>query len=368
MKILALNWQCIKNPIGGGAEVHFQEIFKRVVKAGHRVDLFCCSHPGLADEEIIEGIRVVRRGKRNTFNFIVPTQVKKLFDINTYDIIIDDINKIPFYTPLYIRRPVLAIVHHLFKRSIFQQAHFVSASYVYLSELLIGTIYKNTPFTVVSESSKKELIREGIPPENIKIIFNCVDHDTYSAGDGKKESHVIGYLGRIKKYIRVDILIEALEIVRKTIPDIKLLILGDGDYLPVLKKLAREKSLENNIEFLGFADSEVKVEVLRKCELVVNPSSKEGWGLTVIEANACGTPVIASNVPGLKDSVVHEKTGLLFEFGNSRELAEKIIYTLNHKSYLETLSKNALNWAQSFNWDNSATEMISLIKEVLEKN
>jgi len=365
MKILALNWQDIKNPIGGGAEVHFQEIFKRIVKMGHEVDLFCCSHPDLPDEEIIDGIRVVRRGNRNTFNFMVPFTIKKIFNIKEYDIIVDDINKIPLFTPLYIDKPVLAIVHHLFKKSIFQQAHFLPASYVYLSELLIGKIYKNVQFTVVSQSSKEELMNEGIPEQNIRIIYNCVDHDIYNPGEMKKEENVVGYLGRIKKYKRVDVLINAIDIVKNSIPEVKLQILGDGDYLPVLKKMVKDKGLEKHIEFLGFADSKKKVEILRKCPLVLNPSSKEGWGLTVIESNACGTPVIASNVPGLKDSVIHNKTGLLFEFGNSQGLADNIVSTLKNKPLLEELTRNALEWAQSFNWDNSAREMLSLMENII---
>ena len=241
MKILAINWQDIKNPFGGGAEVHFHEIFKRIAKKGHSVDLFCCSHPDLPDEEIIDGIRVVRKGKRSVFNFIVPVYIKKLFDINSYNIIIDDINKIPFYTPFYVKKPILAIVHHLFKKSIFQQTNFLAASYVYFSELLIGRVYKKIPFTVVSRSTKEELIREGIPEKNIKIIYNCVDHKIYNPGDGKKENNLIGYLGRIKKYKRIDILINAMLIVKKSVPEVKLLILGGGDYLPVLKKMVKEK-------------------------------------------------------------------------------------------------------------------------------
>jgi len=364
MKILALNWQDISNPIGGGAEVHFHEIFKRIAAHGHEVHLFCCSHPGLPDEEEIDGIRIVRRGSRNTFNFIVPFTVKKIFNIDEYDVVIDDINKIPLYTPLYIKKPVLAIVHHLFKKSIYQQAHVIPASYVYLAELLIGKVYRKTPFTVVSESSKEELIKEGIPEENITIIYNCVDHSVYNPGKSEKQQNLLGYLGRIKKYKRIDSAVNAIDVVRKSIPDIKLLILGDGDYLPTLRNMVKDKNLEKNIEFLGFADAEKKVEVLRKCELVINPSSKEGWGLTVIESNACGTPVIASNVPGLRDSVIHDKTGILFEFGNVEELAGHIISVLHDRPRLKQLSSNAIEWARSFNWDDSAEKMFSLIQTV----
>lgn len=120
MKILVINWQDIRNPFGGGAEVHMHEIFKRITAMGHDVTIFACSHPELASSEIVDGIKIIRKGSRNLFNFIVPWEYKRCLSKQNYDIIIDDINKIPFFTPLFVKEPLLAISHHFFRRKYFQ--------------------------------------------------------------------------------------------------------------------------------------------------------------------------------------------------------------------------------------------------------
>ena len=117
--ILVINWQDIKNPLGGGAEVHLHEIFKRIAAMGHQVTLLCCKYPGLPDEDILDGINIFRRGNRNFFNYAVPFQYWKLKKKYQFDIVIDDINKIPFYTPHFVKEPVIGIIHHLFGSSIF---------------------------------------------------------------------------------------------------------------------------------------------------------------------------------------------------------------------------------------------------------
>ena len=122
MKILILNWQDIRNPLAGGAEVHLHEIFCRIVQQGHSVTLFCSSYPGSAPEETIKGIRVVRRGGRYTFNFRLLWHYLTRLRKESYDVVVDDMNKIPFFTPAYIRRPLTVVVHHLFDKSIFLEA------------------------------------------------------------------------------------------------------------------------------------------------------------------------------------------------------------------------------------------------------
>ena len=117
--ILVINWQDITNPLGGGAEVHLHEIFRRIVKNGHKVTLLCSKYIGSLDEEIVDGIRILRRGNRNTFNFTVPGVYRELIQENDFDIVFDDINKIPFFTPLFVKKPLVAIVHHFFGKTIF---------------------------------------------------------------------------------------------------------------------------------------------------------------------------------------------------------------------------------------------------------
>ena len=138
MNILVINWQDWTNPLAGGAESHLRETFRRVVAMGHRVTLFCSSYPGALPEETLDGIRIIRRGGRNTFNFIVPYYYFTLLRKMKFDVVVDDINKIPFYTPLFVREPLVGLAHHFFGSSIFLEAGLIAGSYVRMAEALVG--------------------------------------------------------------------------------------------------------------------------------------------------------------------------------------------------------------------------------------
>ena len=368
MKILVMNWQDILNPLGGGAEVHLHEIFKRIVRRGHEVTLLCSRFQGSSREELIDGIRVVRCGSRTTFNFHVPFRYLLHLRRERFDVVVDDLNKIPFFTPLYVRRPLVGIIHHLFGKTIFNEVSFLPALYVALSERLALPVYKRIPIAVVSESTRKEMLSHGYRDENLFLVHNCVDHLLYKLRDVQKPAvPVIGYLGRLKKYKSIEDLLLAFAIVLREYPQIRLLIVGEGDARENLERIARETDISANVDFLGYVSHDEKVQYLSQMKFVVNTSPKEGWGLTVMEANACGVPVIASDVPGLRDSVIHEKTGLLYEYGNVEELAGKMMLLLRDDALCGRLSAEAVRWAGSFDWENSADAMLKILNHAAQR-
>ncbi len=367
MKILVLNWQDIRNPLAGGAEVHLHEIFQRIAARGHSVTLFCSSFDGCAREEMLNGIRVIRRGNRNVFNALVPFYYRSQFRKEGYDIVVDDINKIPFYTPLFVREPLLGMVLHLFDVSIFREAILPAALYVYGAERLALSVYRNTPMAVISESTRQELLRHGFSASRISNVQIAVDHSVYRRVEVRKGSApLVGYLGRIKKYKSVDHLLKAFQIVAQELPEAKLVIIGDGDARPMLEKLAGSLGLADRVRFAGYLPAEETVRLINQLDVVVNTSAKEGWGLTVTEANACGVPVIASDVPGLRDSVLDEKTGLLYEYGNIEQLAQKILLVLRDSNFRERLAGEALAYAKTFSWDSCAERMMQAMETVVE--
>ncbi len=366
MKILVFNWQDVNNPLGGGAEVHLHEIFKRIASQGHSVTLFCCSFPGAKDEEWIDGIRVLRQGSRSVFNLFVPLRYRSQFRREGFDVVVDDINKIPFFSPWFVREPLVAIVHHFFGKSIFLEASPPAAMYVAAAEKLAVRAYRSTPFAVVSESTRQEMVELGFPEENISIVPNCVDHAVYRPAElAPSSSPIVGHLGRLKKYKSVDHLLRAFQIVWEEMPQVQLKIVGDGDYRPELERLTRDLGLAEVVQFTGYLTKEETVRQLHQMSVAVSCSVKEGWGLTVIEANACGVPVIASDVPGLRDSVVDEKTGFLYEFGNVEQLAQKILLVLRDEHLRNRLRSEAITWAQSFKWDDSANGMIDVLTRAI---
>jgi glycosyltransferase involved in cell wall biosynthesis len=131
--------------------------------------------------------------------------------------------------------------------------------------------------------------------------------------------------------------------------------------------MTAELGLGTVVEFTGFVSEETKIDLLRQMWFKVTTSSKEGWGLTVLEANACGTPVIASNVQGLRDAVKDGETGLLYTYGDVSELASKITSMIQDEPLRNRLRQNAIGWAKLFDWDLAAQQTITLLEKRLQE-
>jgi len=364
--VLAFNWRDIENPEAGGAEVHIHEILRRLVKQGHSVTLLASSFSGCVSSAEIDGVRVLRRGKWFDANFALPLAYLRELKRQDFDIVLEDINKIPFYTPCFVKSPVLAIVPHLFGTTVFQEAGFPFAIYVYCYELLIPLVYRNVRFMVISESTKGDLIRRGIKPDRIDVVECGLDHDLYRQISVPRDPKLVLYLGRLRKYKCVHLLIRAMTRVRDSVPDVRLVVVGDGPYKPQLESLARGLGLGRVVEFRGHVSPEEKVRLVSQATVVANPSPKEGWGLTVVEANACGVPVVASRSPGLVDSVRDGETGFLVEHGNVEQLAQRMVEILVNDELRERLSRGAVRWANRFSWEVCAREAAALMGQIVE--
>jgi len=370
LRILAVNWQDLKNPMGGGAEVHLWENLKRFAQWGHEVTLLCSDFEGGGPEDYYDGVKVLRKGRRFNFNFVAPGMVKRALKESKFDILLEDINKIPFYTPLYAKIPILAIIPHLFATTVFQEINFVLGTYIYLMEQPLRFVYRNCPYCVISQSTKKDLIKRGIKGDNVEVIECGIANATYFHDESVKkyELPTALYLGRIKKYKSIQHLLWAWQKVLDRVKDARLQVVGEGDYLDNLKNLAGKLGISSSVEFPGFVSKESKVERFRKAWCTIYPSLKEGWGLTNIEANACGTPALAADVPGLRDSVSDGKSGLLFEYGNIDRIASLILKVFLEDEFRKKLSAGALEWAKKFSWDDSARKMLNLIEKTVAKD
>jgi len=353
------------NPLGGGAEVYLYEIFSRLVRRGHRVTLLVSRPHGAPYYERAEGFEIYRIGRRLNFNFLVPGAVKALLRHHQYDFIIDDLNKIPFYTPAVVRRNHFGLMMHLFRKDIYKEVGFVQASYVYLAETLIGVGYRRTPFAVLSESSRKDLVDLGLRSEDIDVVHCGIEQVKYRFESAKKEPGLILYVGRLKRYKSVHHLIGVVPRLVQDRPDIKVIIAGDGDARDELVRLVRTKSLERWIEFRFGISEEEKVKLYQRAWILVQPSVKEGWGLTVIEAGACGTPSVAAYSPGLVESVKDGVTGYLYPYGDADAMLERIRRLLDDRKSWQAMSRACLGWAARFSWDKAAQKLESILLKLL---
>lgn len=363
---LVISYRDIRHPEFGGAEIIVYEIFRRLVQWGHRVSFITGGWPGASREETIEGMHIHRTGNTYSFNFSAPLAMRRLISREPVDLIVEDINKIPFFSPWWQRRlPVLAIVPHLFGTTVFRQAAFPLALYVYLYERLIPLAYRGSLFSVLSNTTLEDLMGRGLRRDRLRLIRAGIDHAYYAPFDrgGRPPRPVILYLGRIKKYKRIDLVTEALRQVRQQVPEAEYWIAGEGDYRAALERQAEAFGLGNRVRFLGFQAGEDKLRTLRQTRVLVYTSPKEGWGLSVIEANAMGIPCVASDSPGLRESVRHGETGFLVPHGDVRALEERLTQLLTDDALWWRMSGRAMAWAAEFDWDRTARETLALAEE-----
>ncbi len=358
--ILIINWQDWTNPLSGGAEVHLREIFKRLT-GDFNIYLLCTHFANAPKNEIIDGINIYRVGSRNTFNFHVPKAYKKLNELKSFDLVIEDLNKIPFFGDRFVKGKRLAVMHHVFGKIIYTETNPILASYVYYSEKLIPKHYKNIPMIAVSQSSKNELVKMGIPKANVKVVYNGVDIKRYQSTAKLTKNPTIICLGRIKKYKRMDILIDSIPYVLKSIPDLKVILVGNGDDLPRLKEISRRNKIEKSIKFTNFVPAKEKADLLTSSWVSVNTSPKEGWGLTSIESQSSGTPSIVPDSPGLRETVKNGVSGYIYPFEDTKTLSEILIKILKDRKLVIKMGASAKKWAKNFSWDESAKKMKEII-------
>ena len=366
MKILILNWRDIKHPRAGGAEIRLHEVYSPLAKQGHKIILYSCSFSNALRYECLDGIQIYRLGSDWTFVFQCFLNLRKWINFHKPDIVVEDLNKLPFYSPIFYNGPLLIQMHHLWGKSIFKEAVWPLALFIWLSEKSISIFYRKCQFTVVSPSTKKELVKLGINNEKIKVIYNGADLKSYYPSAEKKEQTIF-WIGRMQKYKGPIEACQILELLRKDFPMLRLVMAGDGPFKKNVEKYAREKSLP--IEFVGFIDKEEKIKWLQKSSVHLQSSYKEGWGLTIIEANACGCPVVANNTSGLCDSVQNKKTGLLYNYNNINDAVQKIKYILNDKNISDELIIAGLEWSSNFSWSRNSKQIYFLLENLInEKN
>lgn len=356
MNILLVNWLDRENPQAGGAEIHVFELFSRLAASGHRVRMVCSGWPGCARRATVQGIEVTRVGTRNGFALLGRHAVRRALAEERPDILVEDINKIPLFLSTLTDLPFCAIVPHLFGETAFQEAAWPIATVVWLAERPLPRLYDGAGYHVISESTRDDLVDRGVRGDCIRVIHPGVDaaHYTPDGSVPRANPPSFLYVGRLKRYKGVDIAIRALAEARRAQPDLRLDIAGSGDAREELEALAAGLGLADAVTFHGFITEERKLALLRSAWANVFPSPKEGWGITVIEAAACGTPSLASDSPGLRDSVRHGRTGYLVPHGDVGALAGRMLALAGDPAAVEALGRAARSLAESLNWDAAA--------------
>lgn len=364
LRILIFNWRDIKHLHAGGAEVYIHEIAKRWIAEGCEVTLFCGNDRYSAATETVEGIFTVRKGGFYSVYLWAFIYYILIFR-NKFDVVIESGNGIPFFTPLFSGIPKILILHHVHKDVFHQELSRLKAWIATGIETKIAPmIYTNTPIITVSKSSKSDLEKIGFNREQITIINPGVS-DNYKSKVRKSVYPSFIYLGRVRPYKNIDIALLAFKNVVAAYPNARLTIAGWGSDSDFLRHQVASLGLTLKVKLAGLVSEQYKYRLLGKAWVALQPSSYEGWSISVIEANIAGVPVIASDVSGLKDSVKHKMTGLLVPVRNVDSLAREMKYLISHPSTLKKYAREAGKWANMFSWDTSSSEMLAFVKKQL---
>jgi glycosyltransferase involved in cell wall biosynthesis len=367
MNILLVNWQDLENPHAGGAEIHLFEIFGRLAQAGHRVRMVCSGWEGSTTSATIRGIEVHRRGGRHSFALVGRGAVRRAIAEERPEVVVEDINKLPLFLASVTELPFCVLVPHLFGETAFQEAPWPMAAAVWLAERPLPRAYGRAGFHAISESTRDDLIARGVAADRIRVIHPGVDGERFrpSAAEPRSPEPRFLYVGRLKRYKGIDLAIRALAVARRSRDDLRLDIAGSGDYRPALERLAAELEQSDAVTFHGFVSEERKLSLLRATWANLFPSPKEGWGITVVEAAACATPSLASDSPGLRDSVRHMETGYLVPHGEVDALAARMLELAGNPALVARLGAAARQFAERLTWERAAAETERHLQDII---
>ena len=364
MRLLLVNWQDRENPLAGGAEIHLHEIFGRLAARGHDVTLLCGGWPGAEPNVRLDGIDVIRVGTRYTFPLLARRHFRRYLAARGFELLIEDVNKIPLATPRWGGPRPVALVPHLFGGTAFQELSAPLAAAVWLAERPLGRVYRGVPFQAISGSTAADLAERGIPRETVDVIYPGIDTVHYTPRlELRSPAPLFAYLGRLKRYKGVHHVIRSFAAMDH--PTATLEIAGAGDYRPALERLAASLDLGERVRFLGRIHEQAKLALLRRAWALVFASPKEGWGITNLEAAACGTPVVASNSPGIRESVRDGDTGYLVPHGDVRAMAAAMSRLAADPHLVERLGAQARGFAETFTWERAAEETERHLQRVL---
>ncbi|NIQ04406.1 MAG: glycosyltransferase family 4 protein [Candidatus Korarchaeota archaeon] len=356
MNILILHWKDIKNPNAGGGTRYAHHIAQRLSKE-HKVMLLSYRFSGSSRKtKVNENYTILRLGNKVTYHLKTPLYALK--HRTSFDLILDSVilaPKLPLVSRFCQARKV-ALVHQFFNDLLREEFSPLIGRIIGFLEKLWPCVYQDFSFITVSESIQEKLSKRGI--STVKVIHPGVPLANYEYHPARtSDSPLLIYIGRLKKYKGLQYAINAMEKVIQTFPAAKLLIAGRGDYDEALKEHIKEANVSEHVELLGYVSEAKKAEMLERAHLFLFPSVAEGWGISAIEAQACGIPVVGTDTDGLCDSVRDGETGRLVPFGKPDKLAEAIIELLSHPEKRKELAANAHQYAQRFSWERTLEQM-----------
>lgn len=355
MKIVWFSWKDINHPAAGGAENISWEIMKRLVINGHQVRLITVRYKGSSRRETIDGVEVFRTGNRLSVYpkaaFLFRLQMSKWPDK-----VVDEMNTIPFAVGFYSSKKRILLAYQLARKVWFYQAPPPISYLGYIIEpIYLYALSRRYKIVLTeSESSRQDFAKYGFSTNNTKVFRVGINLKPVKALSATKSADSLLVLGAIRPMKRTLDAIKGFEIARDNNPNLSLKLAGsdNGEYASKVRDYVQQSRHAEAIQVLGRVSESRRLDLMSRASLIMVTSIKEGWGLIVTEANSQGTPAVAYDVDGLRDSIKNGVTGLLVESGDTNALGSAVSKLLSNTDQYSVMRKQAWLDSQQYTFDN----------------
>ena len=357
MNILWLAHRDPLNPKAGGAERTIYELCTNLFKRGHTITLISGGWKGCKPMENLQGIEIHRFGKNIGPHLVLPIFLLK----SHYDLVVDDLgHAVPWISSTILNKYNIVFFRHLHATSLPGQVNPIMAKFITAIEKCYFVLYYDKVFVTESTTSKNDLLTLGIKEDKIIMIPPGVDQNLFHPAAKSKYPSMV-YFGGMRKYKRPLESLYLLKSLIEKLEGLKLFIIGTGPEERSMRELVNKLNMQDFVEFTGRISSEELSYIVASSWLNVHTSVTEGWGLSILEASAAGTPTVAYDVPGVTDAVEDGLNGIKVKDGDRKTLADSALSILNDP---ERWWSSSIEVANKYSWDKTAESWEKLIDKV----
>lgn len=374
-RILILNWRDPWHPEGGGSELYVHQVAQRMRDDGRQVTWLTAAYPDAAGDEVVDGIRFVRRGGHLTVYLWVAwlllgqraaAAIGRIVGLGprhrlgAVDAVLEVQNGMPFGASWLTGAPVTVLVHHVHREQWSVVGPVLAKVGWFLESKVAVRVNRGRRYVAVSDVTRRELVELGVRGADIVLAYNGLPPvPDYDAGE-RYDAPTLVVLSRLVPHKRIEHAIRALPALAEEFPDVRLQVLGDGWWSDELHSITADLGLTDRVIFFGYVDERTKFTELARSWVHVLPSVKEGWGLSIVEAGRAGTPSVAyANAGGVAEAILDGVTGLLA--GDEADLTRKIGDLLRDPFLREDLGNKAFIRSGEFTWEAAAAAIMTTI-------
>lgn len=362
--IVFLSWRDTHNPEGGGAERYLEKMAAGLVARGCEVTIFCAAHAAAPPDEVVEGVRFVRRGSKTTV-YLAGMRALRSGALGEVDLVVDVQNGMPFFSRLVTRKPVLVLVHHVHR----EQWPVVYPGLTgrvgwWIERRLAPWVYRRCQYVAVSRATRAELRELGVTGPRVAVVHNGTD-PVVAVDPGKAAQPTVATVGRLVPHKQVEHAIDAVLALRAELPDIRLHVVGSGWWEGNLHAYAAARDAGSTVSFHGHVDEEHKHEVYERAWVLALPSLKEGWGLVIGEAGMHATPSVAyRSAGGTRESIADGRSGVLVD--DEAEFTAALGELLRDADRRRRLAAGALEMSHEYTWEHAQHSFAVVVASALQ--